>query len=99
MVFEQALAQAVRGTRIKLLVLSGHVLAGQCTHTRIGSTRKKGVRKMKLVGSMVILLMLTSAALAKKAERREKKSDPVRTINTLRSEGKEHLVYVQPYQL
>ena len=43
---------------------------------------------MKLVGSMVILLMLTSAALAKKAERREKKSDPVRTINTLRAKGK-----------
>ena len=43
---------------------------------------------MKLVGSMVILLMLTSAALAKKAERREKKSDPVRTINTLRTKGK-----------
>jgi hypothetical protein len=52
------------------------------------STRKKGARKMKLVGSMVILLMLTSAALAKKAERREKKSDPVRTINTLRAKGK-----------
>ena len=43
---------------------------------------------MKLVGSMVILLMLTSAALAKKAERREKKSEPVRTVNTLRAKGK-----------
>jgi hypothetical protein len=43
---------------------------------------------MKFVGSMVILLMLTSAALAKKAERREKKSDPVHTINTLRAKGK-----------
>ncbi len=43
---------------------------------------------MKLVGSMVILLMLTSAALAKKAERREKKSNPVRTVNTLRAKGK-----------
>lgn len=43
---------------------------------------------MKLVGSMVILLMLTSAALAKKAERREKKSDPARTINTLRTKEK-----------
>jgi len=43
---------------------------------------------MKLVGSMVILLMLTSAALAKKGERREKKSEPVRTINTLRTKGK-----------
>jgi hypothetical protein len=52
------------------------------------STRKKGVRRMKLVASMVILLMLTSAALAKKAERREKKSDAVRTINTLRTKGK-----------
>jgi len=37
---------------------------------------------------MVILLMLTSAALAKKAERREKKSDPVRTNNTLKTKGK-----------
>jgi hypothetical protein len=52
------------------------------------STRKKGVRKMKLVGSVVILLMLTSASLAKKAERREKKSDPVHTINTLRTKAK-----------
>jgi hypothetical protein len=52
------------------------------------STRKKGVRKMKLVGSVLILLMLTSASLAKKAERREKKSDPVRTINTLKTKGK-----------
>ena len=43
---------------------------------------------MKLVGSMVILLMLTSAALAKKAERREKKSDPVRTNNILKTKGK-----------
>ena len=43
---------------------------------------------MKLVGSMVILLMLTSAASAKKAERRERKSDPVRTINTLKAKGK-----------
>jgi len=43
---------------------------------------------MKLVGSMVILLMLTSAASAKKAERRAGKSDPVRTINTLKAKGK-----------
>ena len=43
---------------------------------------------MKLVGSLVVLLMLTSAALAKKAEKREKKSDPVRTINTLKAKGK-----------
>ena len=43
---------------------------------------------MKLVGSVLIVLMLTSASFAKKAERREKKSDPVRTINTLRAKGK-----------
>ena len=43
---------------------------------------------MKLVGSVIIVMMLTSAAFAKKAERREKKSDPVRTINTLRAKGK-----------
>ena len=43
---------------------------------------------MKLVGAVIILLMLTSAALAKKAERRETKSDPARTVNTLRAKGK-----------
>ena len=43
---------------------------------------------MRLLGSVIILLTLTSASLAKKAERREKKSDPVRTINTLRTKGK-----------
>lgn len=43
---------------------------------------------MKLLGSVLILLMLTSASLAKKAERREKKSDPVRTVNTLKAKGK-----------
>ena len=43
---------------------------------------------MKLLGSVLILLMLTSASLAKKAERREKKSGPVHTINTLRAKGK-----------
>jgi predicted NACHT family NTPase len=43
---------------------------------------------MKLVGAVIILLTLTSASLAKKAERHEKKSDPVRTINTLRAKGK-----------
>ena len=43
---------------------------------------------MKLVGSVVVLLILTSASLAKKAERREKKSAPVHTINTLRAKGK-----------
>jgi hypothetical protein len=43
---------------------------------------------MKLLGSVLILLMLTSASLAKKAERREKKSSPVHTVNTLRAKGK-----------
>jgi hypothetical protein len=43
---------------------------------------------MKLLGSVLILLMLTSASLAKKAERREKKSDPVHTVNTLKAKGK-----------
>ena len=43
---------------------------------------------MRLVGSVIILLMLTSASLAKKAERPQKKSDPVRTINTLKAKGK-----------
>ncbi|MGD0836253.1 MAG: hypothetical protein ABSB49_06380 [Polyangia bacterium] len=52
------------------------------------SNGKKGVRKMRIVGSVIILLMLTSSSLAKKSERREKKSGPVRTINTLRTKGK-----------
>jgi len=43
---------------------------------------------MKLVGSVIIVLMLTSASFAKKAERREKKSGPVYTNNTLRTKGK-----------
>jgi len=43
---------------------------------------------MKLVGSMIILLALTSPSLAKKAERREKKSAPVYTNNTLKTKGK-----------
>jgi hypothetical protein len=43
---------------------------------------------MRLVGSVIILLMLSSASLAKKAERREKKSEPVRTINTMKTKGK-----------
>ena len=43
---------------------------------------------MKLVGSVLIVLMLTSASFAKKGERRAKKSDPVRTLNTLRAEGR-----------
>jgi hypothetical protein len=44
---------------------------------------------MRLVGFVIIFFMLTtSASLAKKAERREKKSDPAYTINTLRTKGK-----------
>lgn len=43
---------------------------------------------MKLAGSLLIVLMLTSAALAKKADRPQKKSDPVRTVNTLKAKGK-----------
>jgi hypothetical protein len=43
---------------------------------------------MKLLGAVLILLMLTSASLAKKTERREKKSDPVHTVNTLKAKGK-----------
>jgi hypothetical protein len=43
---------------------------------------------MKLVGSVIIVLMLTSAAVAKKGERGEKSSAPVHTKNTLRAKGK-----------
>jgi hypothetical protein len=43
---------------------------------------------MKLVGSLIIVLMLTSASFARKGERRERRSDPARTINTLRAQGK-----------
>ncbi len=43
---------------------------------------------MKLVGSLIIVLMLTSAAVAKKAERPQKSSEPVRTVNTLKAKGK-----------
>ncbi len=43
---------------------------------------------MKLVGSLIIVLMLTSAAVAKKAERPQKKGDAVRTVNTLKAKGK-----------
>jgi hypothetical protein len=43
---------------------------------------------MKLVGAVIILLTLTSASLAKNAERREKKSGPVQTNNILRTKGK-----------
>jgi hypothetical protein len=43
---------------------------------------------MKLVGSVIIVLMLTSAALAKKGERPQKNSEPVRTVNTMKAKGK-----------
>jgi hypothetical protein len=43
---------------------------------------------MKLVGFVIAFLMLTSVSLAKKAEKREKESPPVRTINTLKVAGK-----------
>lgn len=43
---------------------------------------------MRLVGFVVVFLMLTSVSLAKKAEKREKKSNPVHTINTLKSKGR-----------
>jgi hypothetical protein len=42
---------------------------------------------MKLVGLVVAFLLLTSVALAKKAEKQEKKSSPVHTINTLKGKG------------
>jgi hypothetical protein len=40
---------------------------------------------MKLVGLVVTLLLLTSVALAKKADKQEKK--PAYTVNTLKSKG------------
>lgn len=43
---------------------------------------------MKLVVSMTILLTLTSVSMARKAEGRAKRSEPVRTINTLKAKGK-----------
>jgi hypothetical protein len=43
---------------------------------------------MKLVGIVAAFFLLTSVSLAKKAERREKKSNPTYTINTLRGKGK-----------
>ena len=43
---------------------------------------------MKLVGFVAIFLMLTSVAVAKKPERREKKSGPAYTVNTLKGKGK-----------
>lgn len=43
---------------------------------------------MKLVGLVAAFLLLTSVSLAKKAEKREKKSNPAYTINTLKSKGR-----------
>ena len=42
---------------------------------------------MKLVGLVVAFSLLPSVSLAKKAERPEKKSNPVHTINTLKGKG------------
>ena len=43
---------------------------------------------MRLVAFLSIFLMLPSASLAKKAERREKRSDRAYTINTLKTKEK-----------
>jgi hypothetical protein len=43
---------------------------------------------MRLIGFVVVFFMLTPVSLAKKAEKREKKSNPVHTINTFRAKGK-----------
>ncbi len=43
---------------------------------------------MKLIGSLIIVLLLTSAAVAKKGERPQKSAEPVRTVNTLKAKGK-----------
>jgi hypothetical protein len=42
---------------------------------------------MKLVGVVVAFFLLTSVSLAKKAEKSEKRSNPVYTINTLKGKG------------
>jgi hypothetical protein len=42
---------------------------------------------MKIVGLVVAFSLLTSVSLAKKAERRDKKSNPAYTVNTLRGKG------------
>ena len=47
----------------------------------------KGVHKMKFVGLVVALCLLSSVSLAKKAEKPGKKSNPVYTINTLKRKG------------
>jgi len=44
---------------------------------------------MKLVSLVVAFLLLTSVALAKKPEQREKKSNPTSTVNTLRGKGRD----------
>jgi hypothetical protein len=43
---------------------------------------------MKLVVLVVTFFLLTPVSLARKAERREKKSNPVYTINTLKAKGR-----------
>jgi hypothetical protein len=72
--------------------------AGSQTHANASSVSagsrlwfqplRREQEKMKLIGAVIILLTLTSASLAKKAEKREKKSDPVYTNNTLKAKGK-----------
>ena len=42
---------------------------------------------MKLVGLVVAFLLLPSVSLAKKAEKKDKKSNPAHTINTLKGKG------------
>jgi hypothetical protein len=42
---------------------------------------------MKSVGLVVAILLLTSVSLARKSEGRDKKSNPVHTVNTLRGKG------------
>lgn len=42
---------------------------------------------MKLVGLVVAFSLVTSVSLAKKAEKSEKKSSPVHTVNTLKGKG------------
>jgi hypothetical protein len=52
---------------------------------------------MKLVGSVIIVLLLTSAAaLAKKAERPQRKSGPVHTNNILKTKDKSILFTCSP---
>jgi hypothetical protein len=42
---------------------------------------------MKILGLVVAFSLLTSVSLAKKPDKPEKKSNPVRTINTLKGKG------------